>query len=231
MDVSSRTLAARELLWTVLPGATSGVWLRRRGWYAVLGVVALVVLLLLVGIAQLSWRMSLSCAPQAERSAGQNLEGALRRISAAEAEHRRSPAAGRRRAGATAARRRCAGGQGIRVRRSAPRQAARPDPARPGRGSTSATSRACAIWPMQLSYEGFTKHLHRNTIIPEGEQPACRMGRSIAGRAKLDDCQVMLGLGLEALKPTTIGRKTIDVARVGDDAAGANARVTRRLRL
>ncbi|MCS7045702.1 MAG: hypothetical protein NZO58_05040 [Gemmataceae bacterium] len=65
------------------------------------------------------------------------------------------------------------------------------------------------IWPRQLSYEGFTKNFHRNTIIPEGENKLSKWA-VVAGRAKLDDCQVMLGLGLEALKPTTIGRKTID---------------------
>ncbi len=65
------------------------------------------------------------------------------------------------------------------------------------------------IWPMQLSYDGFTKHFHRNTILPEGENQLTKWV-VIAGRAKLDDCQVMLGLGLEAIKPTTVGRKTID---------------------
>lgn len=65
------------------------------------------------------------------------------------------------------------------------------------------------IWPVQLSHEGFANHLHRNTIIPEGEHQLSKWA-VVAGRAKLDDCQVMLGLGLEAIKPTTIGRKTID---------------------
>ena len=64
------------------------------------------------------------------------------------------------------------------------------------------------IWPMQLSHEGFTKHLHRNTIIPEGERQLSPWA-VVAGMAKLDDCQVMLGLGLQALKRTTIGRKSI----------------------
>ena len=64
------------------------------------------------------------------------------------------------------------------------------------------------IWPRQLSHEGFTKHLHRNTIIPEGEKKLSPWA-VLAGMAKLDDCQVMLGLGLQALKPTTIGRKSI----------------------
>jgi hypothetical protein len=65
------------------------------------------------------------------------------------------------------------------------------------------------IWPLQLSSEGFAHHLHRNTIIPEGERQLSRWV-VVAGRAKLDDCQVMLGMGLEAIKPTTVGRKTLD---------------------
>jgi hypothetical protein len=65
------------------------------------------------------------------------------------------------------------------------------------------------IWPMQLSYQGFTKHLHRNTILPEGEHQLSKWV-VVAGRAKLDEGQIMLGLGLEAIKPTTVGRRTID---------------------
>jgi len=80
----------------------------------------------------------------------------------------------------------------------------------PGLGSIYAADRPrVRVWPLQLSYEGFTKHLHRNTIIPEGPNQLSKWV-VIAGRAKLNDCQVMLGLGLEALKPTTVGRKTID---------------------
>ena len=65
------------------------------------------------------------------------------------------------------------------------------------------------VWPMQLSYQGFTTHLHRNAIVPE---PPGELSKwvVVAGRAKLPDCQVMLGLGLEAIKPTTVGRRTIE---------------------
>ena len=65
------------------------------------------------------------------------------------------------------------------------------------------------IWPLQLSYEGFTKHFQRNTIIPEGEGELSRWV-VVGGRAKLGKRQIMLGLALQAVKPTTVGRKTID---------------------
>lgn len=65
------------------------------------------------------------------------------------------------------------------------------------------------VWPVQLSYEGFTKHFHRNTIIPEEEGEPSRWV-AVAGRAKLGKRQIMLGLALQAAKPTTVGRRTID---------------------
>ncbi len=64
------------------------------------------------------------------------------------------------------------------------------------------------LWPMQYSYEGFAKLFHRNTPIPEGENEPSRWVL-VCGRAKLGDRQVMLGLGLQAIKPTTIGRRTL----------------------
>lgn len=65
------------------------------------------------------------------------------------------------------------------------------------------------VWPMQLSYEGFTKHFHRNMITPEkpGELSPWVL---LAGRAKLGKQQIMLAFALQAVKPTTIGHKTID---------------------
>jgi hypothetical protein len=62
---------------------------------------------------------------------------------------------------------------------------------------------------MQLSYEGFAKHFHRNTITPEPEGELTRWVM-VAGRAKLGKKQIMLGLALQAVKPTTVGRKTVD---------------------
>ena len=65
------------------------------------------------------------------------------------------------------------------------------------------------VWPVQLSYEGFANHFHRNMIVPEpeGSQTPWVL---VAGRAKLGKQQVMVGLALQALKPTTIGRLTLD---------------------
>ena len=66
------------------------------------------------------------------------------------------------------------------------------------------------VWPVQLSYEGFTKHLHRNTIVPEGEGELSPW-IIVAGRAKFGGKQqIMIGLALQAVKPTTVGRLTIE---------------------
>jgi hypothetical protein len=65
------------------------------------------------------------------------------------------------------------------------------------------------IWPVQLSYEGFTKHFHRNTPIPEGERTLSPWV-VVAGRAKLGKNQVMVGLAVQAIKPTTVGRLTLE---------------------
>ncbi len=65
------------------------------------------------------------------------------------------------------------------------------------------------VWPRQLSYEGFVKHFQRNMLTPEGEGEPSRWVL-IGGRAKLGKQQIMLGLGLQAIKPTTVGRRTID---------------------
>ena len=64
------------------------------------------------------------------------------------------------------------------------------------------------VWPMQLSYEGFAKHFQRHTLVPQTDD-----GLSpwivVAGRAKPGKNQVMLGLALQAIKPTTVGRLTL----------------------
>jgi len=66
------------------------------------------------------------------------------------------------------------------------------------------------IWPVQLSYEGFTKHLHRMTIIPEGEGELSPWIVA-AGRVKFGGKQqIMLGMALQAVKPTTVGRLNVD---------------------
>jgi hypothetical protein len=65
------------------------------------------------------------------------------------------------------------------------------------------------IWPLQVSYEGFSKHFHRNTITPEAEDEPTPWV-IVAGRCKLGKQQIMLGLAALALKPTTVGRRTYD---------------------
>jgi hypothetical protein len=65
------------------------------------------------------------------------------------------------------------------------------------------------IWPMQLSYQGFTRHFHRNMLIPEGEDVPTPWV-IVAGRAKLGTQQVMVGFAMQAIKPTTVGRLTLE---------------------
>jgi hypothetical protein len=65
------------------------------------------------------------------------------------------------------------------------------------------------IWPMQLSYNGFTNHFHRNMLVPEAEgEPTPWV--IVAGRAKLGTQQVMVGFAMQAIKPTTVGRLTLE---------------------
>jgi hypothetical protein len=64
------------------------------------------------------------------------------------------------------------------------------------------------IWPIHYSYEGFANAFHRNTPIPEGEDEPSRWVL-VAGRAKVGERQILIGLGLQAIKPTTVGRKTL----------------------
>lgn len=66
------------------------------------------------------------------------------------------------------------------------------------------------IWPFQLSYEGFANQFHSNTPLPEGEDEPSRWVLA-AGRAHLGSNQVLLGLGLLAVKPTTIGRRRVEM--------------------
>jgi hypothetical protein len=65
------------------------------------------------------------------------------------------------------------------------------------------------VWPTQISYEGFAKHFHRNTLVPQTEG-GLTPWVVVAGRAKLGKTQLMLGLALQALKPTTVGRLTLE---------------------
>jgi hypothetical protein len=80
----------------------------------------------------------------------------------------------------------------------------------PGLGDFCRSDKArIKIWPRQLSYEGFAKHFQRNMITPEAEGEPSRW-ILLGGRAKLGKQQIMLGLGLQAVKPTTVGRRTVD---------------------
>jgi len=65
------------------------------------------------------------------------------------------------------------------------------------------------VWPTQVSYQGFASHFHRNTVTgaPAGVQTRWVM---VAGRAKLGNFQIMLGLALQSIKPNTVGRRTVD---------------------
>jgi hypothetical protein len=65
------------------------------------------------------------------------------------------------------------------------------------------------VWPTQVSYQGFASHFHRNTVTgaQDGVQTRWVM---VAGRAKLGNFQIMLGLALQSIKPNTVGRRTVD---------------------
>jgi hypothetical protein len=65
------------------------------------------------------------------------------------------------------------------------------------------------MWPVQQSYKGFSTHLHRMTLIPE-EDGELSPWIILAGRIKEKGLHAMLGLGLQALKPSTVGRRTLD---------------------
>src|SRR5262245_50440868 len=65
------------------------------------------------------------------------------------------------------------------------------------------------VWPRQLSYDGFTKQFQHNMIKSDPEHEPSRWVL-LGGRAKLGDHQVMVGMALQAIKPTTLGRRTID---------------------
>ncbi len=65
------------------------------------------------------------------------------------------------------------------------------------------------IWPKQLSTEGFANTFHRHTPVPEGENAPTRW-ILVSGRADVGGRQVFVGLGLQAISPTTVGRLRLD---------------------
>jgi hypothetical protein len=80
----------------------------------------------------------------------------------------------------------------------------------PGLGEVVADDRPrIRVWPPQLSQQGFASVFHRHT--PRHEQP----GQSsrwvlVAGRVQVGRQPFLLGLGLWADQPTTIGRLTLE---------------------
>ncbi|MCI0681597.1 MAG: hypothetical protein L0Y71_05805 [Gemmataceae bacterium] len=181
-----------------------GAWLEGWGWYVVLGVAAVILLLVLLGLFSFLRRLF----ARKPRIPTQNLEERFAEYPPLK------PSSGDRRLTIE--------GVPVRLRLVVVAAAGTEsgfddqqidkllDRVLPGLGGIfNADKPRVRIWPMQLSHEGFARHLHRSTIIPEGERQLSKWA-VVAGRARLDDCHVMLGLGLEAIKPTTIGRKTID---------------------
>jgi hypothetical protein len=79
----------------------------------------------------------------------------------------------------------------------------------PGLGDIAAHDKPrINIWPAQLSYEGFAHTFHRNTVPPEGDNQPSRWVM-LAGQAMIGKHQVLLGLGLQAIRENTIGRQTL----------------------
>jgi hypothetical protein len=79
----------------------------------------------------------------------------------------------------------------------------------PGLGAVAAQDKPrIRVWPAQLSQQGFTNSFHRRTVKeePEGEPSrwVLAAGRATAGRQP-----VLLGLGLWADEPNTLGRITL----------------------
>ena len=65
------------------------------------------------------------------------------------------------------------------------------------------------VWPRQTSYQGFATYFFRNMETGEGEGELSPWVL-VAGRVKVKEFQFMLGFALLALKPTTIGQRTVD---------------------
>ena len=65
------------------------------------------------------------------------------------------------------------------------------------------------VWPGQLSHKGFSSAFHRHTRKPDPEGAPLRW-ILVAGRARIGKQPVLVGLGLWADKPNTMGRITLD---------------------
>jgi hypothetical protein len=80
----------------------------------------------------------------------------------------------------------------------------------PGLGGVARNDRPrIRVWPAQLSQQGFNAAFHRCTPKREGEGQPSRWVL-VAGRAVVGRQPVMLGLGLWAEEPGTIGRLSLE---------------------
>jgi hypothetical protein len=80
----------------------------------------------------------------------------------------------------------------------------------PGLGFIAAHDEArVRIWPAQLSYEGFKATFHRNTPLPEGEDNPSHW-IPVAGRIKVRNKQLLLGLALWTEETTSLPRRMLD---------------------
>jgi len=80
----------------------------------------------------------------------------------------------------------------------------------PGLGAVAANDGPLVrIWPAQLSHQGFINSFHRCTIKPEREGAPSRWVL-VAGRIVLAHQPVLLGLGLWADEPNTLGRLNLE---------------------
>jgi hypothetical protein len=80
----------------------------------------------------------------------------------------------------------------------------------PGLGAVANQDRpAIRVWPPQLSYQGFGVHFHRCTPLSGGDDEPTPWV-FVAGRAKIGTNSVLVGLGLWADEVTNIPRKTLE---------------------
>jgi hypothetical protein len=80
----------------------------------------------------------------------------------------------------------------------------------PGLGTVAQEDRPrVRVWPAQVSQHGFAAAFHRHTPKAAGRGESSRWVL-LAGRAQVGRQAVMVGLGLWADEPTTIGRVNID---------------------
>jgi hypothetical protein len=80
----------------------------------------------------------------------------------------------------------------------------------PGLGTAALVDRPrIRVWPPQLSHHGFAASFHRRTPRPEEEGQPSRWVL-LAGRALVGRQPVLLGLGAWADDPTALGRMTLE---------------------